>query len=120
MSLPAFDAEQVAETALKSLKETNVIREFHHSKKNGELDADGVDFLIFLNNGLCIPFQVKGARFKANQHLRKHPHIRFILIVKRNKPEIIAKKLKRLVTKISEKVKDLYFPNEVCYTIKVE
>lgn len=119
MSVPVFDTEQVAESALKLLKTTNVICEFHHSKKNGELDADGIDFLIFLNNGLCIPLQVKGAHFKQNQHLRKHPHIRFILIVKRNQPKIIAKKLKRLIEKISEKTRDLYFTNQLCYTIEV-
>ena len=120
MSLPAFDAEQVTEEALKILKETNIICEFHHSKKNGELDVDGIDFLIFLNNGLCLPLQVKGSHFKQKQHPRKHPHIRFILIVKRNKPKIIAKKLKRLIDKISRNLTDLYFANQVCYTIEVK
>lgn len=60
-----------------------------HARKDGELDVNGTDMLVFLSNYFAVPFQVKtwvsqkSRRGKIiREHYRKYPHI-ILLFVRR-------------------------------------
>ncbi|MBU4347922.1 hypothetical protein KJ671_00195 [Patescibacteria group bacterium] len=52
-------AEDIVEEALGFMKEDGEITGFIKNGKNDRLDAEGIDFLAFLNNGLSLTIQVK-------------------------------------------------------------
>ena len=74
---------------LNLYKEKNLITEWRKARDNGELDSDGVDFIIYLQSGLAIPFQLKytgkNVQRRRNRlvkhHLALHPHIKFIFVM---------------------------------------
>ena len=81
---PAGDyAEKIFEEGLKLLlKSDSFFRNYHHARKNGELDKIQIDFLLFCGNEkdalIAIPFQIKGgghAREAIEQHWQKHPGV---------------------------------------------
>lgn len=88
--MPSNFGEDIFEEALKEMikeDETIVgslkIVGFLKNKSNDRLDVEGIDFLIFLSNGLAFPSQIKGLKNKSEQallqeHLRKHPLIKFL------------------------------------------
>jgi hypothetical protein len=47
------------------------------------VDELGIDFLVYLNNGLILPIQVKASSKdngdRRTKHLKKHPKILFII-----------------------------------------
>ena len=55
------------------------------NKQNDWIDSAGIDFLIFLNNGLALPVQIKSARgnleYKKREHFRKYPIVKTIIFV---------------------------------------
>ncbi len=74
------EAEDIVEEVLKDLSKKGKLFSYHRSRKGKELDAEGVDFLVYLNNGLAVPLQVKAApHFKS--HFKKHPAIKFVVVV---------------------------------------
>lgn len=52
------------------------------------LDRNGVDVLIFLNNGGAIPIQIKAVKRRKrrtfNRFHKHHPFVRFILFIRKN------------------------------------
>ncbi|MEK7464295.1 MAG: hypothetical protein AAB617_00770 [Patescibacteria group bacterium] len=104
---PDFVPEDVVLRALKILEDKNIIAHFFQAEKNGQIDRDGIDFLIFLENGLCLPLQVKRGKKALASHFRKHPHVKFVIIVSRDRPERIANSIRRMICKIPELKKPL-------------
>ena len=52
------------------------------------LDSNGIDILIFLNNGGAIPIQIKAVKKRKHRVFKRfhkhHPSIRFILFIRKN------------------------------------
>ncbi|MEK7521171.1 MAG: hypothetical protein AAB560_03800, partial [Patescibacteria group bacterium] len=68
-------AEEKVVQALEILKTENLIVGFRRSAKNGHLDSNGIDFLIFLEENLVLPLQVKSSPKKLGYHYQKYPFI---------------------------------------------
>lgn len=92
-------AEEITQTVLGKLQKEEIFAKFIRAKRNEDLDIGGIDFLIILNSGYAIPFQVKtdnkNIEKKVSEHKEKHPEIKFILCVPthrfRRDPEKIYK-----------------------------
>ena len=84
------DAEEIVKYALMAMKKEKKIADFIHSKRNGELDEKGIDFLVITNNSKLLAIQVKTSSNNNNDdrklglHLKKHPQIKFVIFVKVN------------------------------------
>lgn len=104
-----FAPENVMTAALEILSRQNVILAWRKSQKNGELDADGVDFVIYLKSGLILPVQTGGPNKDVELHLARHPHVRFIVKICSNRPNFLAETLKRFVEKIDLEVASFCF-----------
>lgn len=95
--------EEVVEKSLQILKKDKYIEGFLHSKKNSQLDCNGVDFIIIMPGGIFIPLQVKGKKEALKKHLKKHPHIKPCIVISKkerkrnNAPQIIKSKIKRIL-----------------------
>ena len=80
-------AENIVEIVLGKMREEKIIPYFIRNRKNDKMDQEGIDFLVFLDNGSAIPIQVKtepkGDNFnkKYKEHLRKHPFVKFMIAV---------------------------------------
>lgn len=79
------EAEFRISLALDQLKEKQFIYGYIRAKKNGELDACGIDFLIKLFGGLALILQVKSSHSSVRRHHYKYPHIPCIVIEPRHK-----------------------------------
>lgn len=104
------EAELKVKTVLEQLVSQGLILGFIHSKPNGQIDADGMDFLLKLKGGLLLPIQVKerncGTRCKkvVEMHFGRHPLVLFILFVnikKKNHVWTLEKKIRRFIRKAS-------------------
>lgn len=69
----------------------------HHSKRNGEMDSEGIDVTIFLRNGFAFIIQVKSSNKKLDDHFKKYPHIPVIIISSGLTSEKIAKLLSEII-----------------------
>lgn len=78
-------AEEIVEWALQKLIKDKSIKGYIRSKKNDILDINGIDFLIILLNGYCIPIQIKTYTKKIEEKVKRHhdihPEIQFVLRV---------------------------------------
>ena len=75
-------AESIVAKAAKELKcEASVIRHVWHCSKNSPQDRQGIDILIFLEGGLCLPIQVKSSYRRLHRHHRVHPYIKHVIVV---------------------------------------
>lgn len=85
--MPANVAEEIVRQVLVRMQAAGSILGFLINNKDDRLDKEGIDFLIFLQNGLAVPLQVKTySRKKYHssdlaEHLRKHPMVLFFLTV---------------------------------------
>jgi hypothetical protein len=85
--LPPNAAEELVEQVLRWLQRKERISGYLRNNPSDRLDSEGIDFLIFLRNGLALPLQVKTSsserdnRDKMREHFRKHPKIRHIIMV---------------------------------------
>jgi len=93
----SFNPEEVGEGALNILKNEKTIVDFTHCLKNSPDDKNGVDFFAHLWNGLWMPLQFTGDPKYVREHYNKHPNVRFVIVVSRNRPRFIAKKIKKIL-----------------------
>ena len=76
-------AEKVVGLALQELEEEDGrIIHFLNVDHNCNVDRDGIDKLIFLAGGLCLPLQVKKKNSELTHHRRRHPHVKAVIVVK--------------------------------------
>lgn len=81
------EAEEIVAECLLTMKKEGKISDFIHSKRNGELDVKGIDFLLVLNNDKVAAIQIKTSSSEGNNrrtlehHLKKHPKIKFVIFV---------------------------------------
>lgn len=81
------EAEEIVKEALVTMKKAGKIVDFIHSRRNGELDEKGIDFLVMLNNDKLLAIQVKTSSGETNNkrkleiHLKKHPKIKSVIFV---------------------------------------
>ncbi len=80
-------AEEIVEEVLNQKQKRGCISGFLRNQSNDQLDVAGIDFLIFLHNGLALPLQVKthsnkdNMEVKLQEHRRKHPCVKYVLVV---------------------------------------
>lgn len=85
--MPSNAAEEIVQTCLLRMKHAGQINYFIRNNRNDRLDCEGIDFLIFLINGLALPLQVKtfvGERKneeKRRTHERIHPAVEHIIFI---------------------------------------
>ena len=91
----ALSAADIAEEALRRLKDDEFIHGYIRLKDNGEIDREGIDFLIILRKRIfTLLMQAKGTS-KSRRHLnrmiqkhkKKYPNVDFvigIILKKRN------------------------------------
>lgn len=95
-------AELILAEVLQEMIKDGKISGFIQSKKNDRLDMEGIDFLLFLNDNLTLPVQVKthsrNQKRCVEKHFQRHPLIKFILFVKigfyNRRPEVASCHLK--------------------------
>lgn len=76
-------AEKLVGLALQELKEEDGrIIHFLNVDHNCNVDTDGIDKLIFLAGGLCLPLQVKKKNGEVTHHRKCHPHVKAVIVVK--------------------------------------
>ena len=96
-------AEQMFEDGLKFLMRINpLFQGYQHAKKDGELDKQQVDFLVFMGHEnyvhIIIPYQVKGgnrAGAAIAEHLSKNPGVAPFRISKKDTTERIAERVQK-------------------------
>ena len=90
-----LSAADITEEALKRLKNNRFIDGYIRLKDNGEIDCEGIDFLIILRKRIfTLIMQAKGSTKSRrhlnrmiHRHLKRHPYVDFvvgILLKKRN------------------------------------
>ena len=85
--MPSNTAEEIVEQVLRWLQREERIAGYLRNNPSDRMDSEGIDFLIFLRNGLALPLQVKTSsgerndKEKAREHFRKHPKVRHIIMV---------------------------------------
>lgn len=106
-------AEAAIARVLKQFLKQDLIKRYLWARKNGELDADGVDFLIYLKkeiySGLSLSLQVKfntngDDNYLVQEHLSKHSHIPFVIILRTN--DLPRKNQEQLYQKLFDLIKD--------------
>ena len=94
----SFNPEDVVEKSLQILKDKHFIAEFIRSPKNDFYDKEGMDFIIILEQeGIALLLQVTGDKDCVKRHYVNHPHIRWVMVVDRNRPSFVAKKIKQKI-----------------------
>ncbi|GEM_PF-1472546 len=110
MPKPENAAEDTVEEVLKKLKSESVISGFLRNRPSDRLDSEGIDFLIFLPSGFALPLQVKtsNGRYskeeKMEEHLRKHPCVKFLICVQTN---LIPSERERLYAMVERDLKSM-------------
>ena len=80
-------AEDFVERILNKFKNDGRIKGFLRNHQSDRLDAEGIDFLIFMKNGWALPLQVKSGNArdhreeKLREHLHKHPLVLYLICV---------------------------------------
>lgn len=81
-------AELVTKSILEKLVKSGYLIGFIHAKPGSQLDAEGIDFLVFIYGGFMLPIQIKNRNKTAvpaekivKNHHRKHPNVQLILFV---------------------------------------
>lgn len=102
-----FDAETRFEQALQLLTRDGKLKGYIHAKHNGDLDVQGIDFLIFpRGTSLVFAAQVKTKKkhsaFRAalERHLKIHPLVQEVFgIEPRHQPDHIAFRVMKRIGK---------------------
>ncbi len=108
-------AEEVVETVLIRLTEEKMIAGFLRSRHSDHWDAEGLDFLIFLESGVAIPLQVKTEirqyphEKQYEKHIKKHPLVKFLVSIPirfySSEPERVYAKARSLIEELISKAK---------------
>ncbi|MCL5017303.1 MAG: hypothetical protein M1155_01390 [Patescibacteria group bacterium] len=96
-------AEMIMKEVLSEMHKDGKIAGFIHSKRSDDYDVMGIDFMLFLNNDLALPIQVKtysrNIKRCLEKHCRLHPLIKFVIFVKigfyNRRPETAAHYLEK-------------------------
>lgn len=96
-------AEDIVDRVLKKLQDEGQIPGFIRNNPNDRLDKEGIDFLIFLRDGLALPLQVKTSSHKRNGkkahwHFYKHPLVKFLIFVPVHEADVDEKVEQKLKT----------------------
>ncbi len=79
-------AESILKEVLLEMIKDGKICGFIHSQRQDDYDKKGIDFMLFLNNDLLLPIQVKthsrNRKRCLERHNRLHPLIKFVLFIK--------------------------------------
>lgn len=67
-----FRNEDLAEEALKILRAAGHIYHFIRSRRWGELDANGIDFLVWPEYNWTVPLQIKSSETGRREHLSEY------------------------------------------------
>lgn len=95
------------EKMLEELKSENKILGWFHAEENDSMDIKGIDFLVILVGYLSVTVQIKSSFDRVDEHLRKHPLIRLVMIVPRSRNNADKEKIKKdLKREFMEKVND--------------
>ena len=62
-------SENLVEESLRLLADSGEIHHYHRAMPDGELDRQGIDFLVFLQPATIGPLQVKSSAQGRNKHL---------------------------------------------------
>lgn len=101
------ETELLFRETLEELKKENKISGFIHAKKNGDIDSNGIDFLVFLIGGLSVTVQIKSLSAKIEEHLRKHPLVQLVIIAQCSKNNADRERIrKELEKEFIERVND--------------
>ncbi|OGY65244.1 MAG: hypothetical protein A3A04_02150 [Candidatus Harrisonbacteria bacterium RIFCSPLOWO2_01_FULL_40_28] len=94
------EAESKVERALFFLKEHKFISRYINAKKNGELDNEGIDYLIILKTGMACLLQVKSSRSSLSRHKKKYPDTPYIIVEPRDcSIKLIEKRIVGIIRK---------------------
>ncbi len=74
-------AENLVACAFAHLKLNGEIRNFIHAEAGRQLDSQGIDFLVQINNGLWFGLQCKTNIHDICKHLHKHPDIQYVVVI---------------------------------------
>lgn len=113
-----LSAADITEEALVRLKDNKFIDGYIRFKDNGEIDREGIDFLIFLKSlkdgTFALPLQVKGSnksrrhlKRMINKHLKKHPHVDFAIGILLKKGNAVKWVYWRIYTEILRRTLEL-------------
>ncbi|HEY4523444.1 MAG TPA: hypothetical protein VJK04_01050 [Candidatus Paceibacterota bacterium] len=113
-----LSAADITEEALKRLRDDCFIHGYKRLKDNGEIDGEGIDFLITVRQkSFALPLQVKGTK-KSRRHLNRmvqkhrkiHPDVDFvigIMLKKRNAAKWVYWKIRiEILRRIVEMVEN--------------
>lgn len=101
---PAVEAERKVACVLDKLKEDGEIFGYFWTKKNGELDRNGIDFLIMFRCGLAMALQIKSARSVVKRHYEKYPQIPCMVVEDRHKLRNVRRRIQSLIRKRTERL----------------
>lgn len=97
------------------MKANRVIVAFLANRQGDQMDQEGIDFLVYLHNGLALPLQIKtdsdskSLAAKLAKHFKIHPEILFVLKVpvhNKDEEKIIChfeRVIKRLIGKAASR-----------------
>ena len=74
-SAKGFRIEKLVASACEILCARREIMHYLHAQPGRQLDAEGIDILVQLNNGLFFGIQCKANLRQVNLHFKKHPNI---------------------------------------------
>lgn len=75
------NAEHAVELALKNLKKQGLILHYIYAQPGRQVDGEGIDFLVQIRGGLCIPLQCKTNAKDVLNFLNLHPNIPFVILI---------------------------------------
>ncbi|MBU6141692.1 hypothetical protein KGO95_01055 [Patescibacteria group bacterium] len=106
--------EDLVEEALRELEKERCLRGYLRNRQSDRLDCEGIDFLLFLNNGSSLAVQVKSARGnldnKRKEHLRKHPLVKAIVFVLLPEDSNSSDEMKQLLASVKKDILRLIAP----------
>lgn len=80
-SAKGFRIENLVASACEILRKQGEILDYIHAQPGRQLDAQGIDILVQLNNGLFFGIQCKANLYDIDKQFRKHPNIAYMLVV---------------------------------------
>ena len=80
-STKGYRIEDLAVDACEKLRQKGEILGYIHAQAGRQLDSEGIDILIQLNNGLFFGIQCKSKLSPVRDHFKKYPGIVYVLVV---------------------------------------
>ena len=94
------EAELRINLALGGLLKKKIITGFMRAKKHGELDINGIDFLIKLSHGFAMLLQVKSSKSSLKRHHSRYPNIPCVVVEPRHTDiRSIERRIKAIIKK---------------------